>query len=103
VILSGARYRGTIEGVMIYECPELARYRVTNTQTAAWNLFLGAQAFGLCWSKRPWFEMEQRDFNLNVAMAACEIRGQKAMMFPSFQNTANLVERGIIHSFVRTA
>ncbi len=101
--LSGARYRGTVEGVMVYECPELARYRVTNTQTAAWNLFLGAQAFGLAWAQRPWFEMEQRDFNLNVAMAACEIRGQKAMMFPSFQNTANLVERGIIHSFVRTA
>jgi hypothetical protein len=101
--ISGARYRGMIEGVMIYECPELARYRVTNTQVAAWNLFIGAQAFGLCWAQRPWFEIENRDFNLNAAMAVCEIRGQKAFVFPSFQNPNNKVERGIIHSFVRIA
>jgi hypothetical protein len=101
--LSGARYRGQVEGIMVYECPELSRYRVTNTHVAAWNMLLGAQAFGLCWAQRPWFEMEQRDFNLNVAMAVCEIRGQKALMFPSFQDNAKLVERGIIHSFVQIA
>lgn len=105
--ISGARYRGMAEGVMVYECPELSRYAVTSTGgnniTSSWNLFLGAQAFGLCWAMRPWFEMESRDFNLNAAMAVCEIRGQKAFMFPSFQNTAINVERGILHSFVRTA
>ena len=102
--ISGARYRGMVEGVMIYECPELNRYAITSGGfTSSWNLFLGAQAFGLCWAMRPWFEMESRDFNLNAAMAVCEIRGQKAFVFPSFQNTAVNVERGIIHSFVRTS
>ncbi|CAK9254197.1 unnamed protein product [Sphagnum jensenii] len=47
--ISGARYRGMVEGVMIYECPELNRFAVTSTGgnniTASWNLFLGAQAF----------------------------------------------------------
>lgn len=100
--ISGARYRGMVEGIMVYECPELARYRVTsNGKTAAWNLFLGAQAFGVCWARRPWFELENRDFNLNTAMAVCEIRGQKALQFPSFQDTSKLIERGIIHSFVQ--
>lgn len=98
--LSGARYRGTIEGVMIYEAQELGRYQVGDG-TVAWNLFLGAQAFGLCFGKRPWFEMEETDFKLNVEMASCEIRGQKALMFPSFQDSNKTVERGIIHSFVK--
>ena len=100
--LSGARYRGMIEGVLVYECPELARYRVVSGGvTAAWNLFVGAQAFGICWAKHPWFEMESRDFNMNVAMAVSEMRGQKVFMFPSFQDPAALVERGMIHSFTR--
>ena len=100
--LSGARYRGMVEGIMVYECPELSRYRITNdAKMASWNLLLGAQAFGICWGKRPWFEMENRDFNLNKAMAVCEIRGQKALQFPSFQDPTKLVEKGIIHSFTQ--
>lgn len=102
--ISGARYRGMVEGVMIYECPELARYRVkSGAKIAAWNLFLGAQAFGLVWAKRPWFELESRDFNLNKAMAVCEIRGQKALQFPSLKDPNKHVEQGIIHSFVQIA
>ena len=100
--LSGSRYRGMVEGVMVYECPELSRYRITNdAKVASWNLFLGAQALAICWGKRPWFEMENRDFNLNKAMAVCEIRGQKALQFPSFQDPTKLVEKGIIHSFTQ--
>lgn len=104
--LSGARYRGMVEGVMIYECPELARYRVkgsTGNNIASWNLFLGAQALGIVWAKRPWFEMEHRDFNLNVAMAVCEMRGQKALCFASRQDKNKVIEKGLIHSFVQIA
>lgn len=103
--ISGARYRGMVEGILVYECPELSKYRHTaaGAKIAAWNLFLGAQAIGLCWARRPWFEMESRDFNLNQAMAVCEIRGQKAFTYTSFANPAKLAERGIIHSFVRIA
>lgn len=99
----GGRFRGRIEDVMIYECPELGLYRNTSAEdiTMAHNLFLGAQAFGLAWGQRPWFEMEMRDFNFNAAMAVCEIRGQKVWTFPSFQNNGTRVEHGLIHSFVR--
>ena len=103
--LSGARYRGMVDGIMVYECPELSQYRIRipdgGKQISTWNLFLGAQAFAVCWGKRPWFEEESRDFNLNKAVAVCEIRGQKALQFPSFQNPDQLIERGIIHSFTQ--
>lgn len=97
--ISGSRYRGMVEGVLIYECPELSKIRPAATK--GWNLFLGAQAMGLCWSRRPWFEMESRDFNLNQAMAVCEIRGQKAFQYPSFVDVTKFAERGIIHSLVK--
>ena len=100
--LSGSRYRGMIEGVLIYECPELIRYQVSSgLKNAAWNLFAGAQAFGLCFAQRPWFSIEHRDFGSIVAMAVTEIRGQKVITFPSFQNPLVRVERGLIHSFTR--
>jgi Protein of unknown function (DUF4043) len=101
--LSGSRFRGEVEGVEVYECPELIRYRVTGAgpKVAAWNLFMGAQAFGVVWAKRPWFSMEQRDYGNITGMAVAEIRGQKAFQFQSYANAANKIERGIIHLFSR--
>lgn len=103
--LSGSRYRGTIEGVLVYECQELSKYRLTKkgdkVPNVAWNLFLGAQAIGLCWGSRPSFKTKYHDFELNVEMCVAEIRGQKALQFPSFSNPDKLIERGIIHSFTK--
>lgn len=100
--ISGARCLGEVEGVMIYECPELAKYRITsNGKKSAWNLFLGAQAFVLAWAERPVFDVEYKDYRFNVGMAVSEIRGQKALMYPSTQTPNGQVEHGILHSFVR--
>ena len=100
----GSRYRGMIEGVLIYEVPELAPYRITNNAiTAAWNLFCGGQAFGLCWAQRPWFTTETKDYGVIASMAVSEIRGQKSWVFQSKQDPLKKVERGYINSFTRIA
>lgn len=101
--LSGAYYKGMIDNVMIYECPELANFQQNATGDAtrvSWNMLIGAQAWFLLWGKEPWFDMEYSNMRNNVEMAMMEIRGQKALMFPSFSNPNVLVENGIIHHFV---
>lgn len=102
--IMGSRFRGMAEGILVYECPELAQYRVTsNGKIASWNLFCGGQAFGLAWAERPWFEMDKRDYGVIAAMAVSEIRGQKTWAFPGKQNPNVLIERGLIHSFTQIA
>ncbi len=101
--LDGARYRGQIEGVMIYECHELANFRVntSNSKVAAWNLLLGGNALGLVWSSRPQIITETWDYQDNIGVGVKEYRGQAALKFPSRQNPTVTIETGIIHSFVR--
>lgn len=107
--LVGSFFRGQIDGVMIYEVPELENFNLGTAQgftnTNAWNLFCGAQAFGLVWHKEPWFEQEYSNMRTVVQMAMLEFRGQKAITFPSFQAANNLVpiENGIIHHIVRVS
>ena len=62
---------------------------------------MGGQALGLAWSKKPFFRLEMSDYSMNKNMAACEIRGQKALQFPSTLRPDTKIERGLIHSFVR--
>jgi len=100
--LSGSFFKGQIDNILIYEVPELGNFQITaGGQTASWNLFCGAQAFGLVWHKEPWFTQEWSNHRTVVEQAVIEIRGQKSIMFPSFSNPATLVENGIIHNFVR--
>lgn len=102
--ITGSRFRGMIEGVMVYSCHELGRYRIQNEgNTVAWNLFMGAQALGLCWGMRSDFTTVERDHKNVLSLAVTEIRGQRALRFPSFQNPNTTVERGIIHSFTKIA
>ena len=99
--LVGSFFKGQIDNVMIYEVPELGNFQQTFTVTASWNMFCGAQAFGLMWHKEPWFTQEYTNHDTVVEMAMIEHRGQKAIMFPSFANTAVNIENGIIHHFVQ--
>lgn len=101
--ISGAYFKGMIDNVMIYECPELANFQQNSTDAAirvSWNMLIGAQAWFLLWGKEPWFDMEYSNMKNNVEMAMMEIRGQKSLMFPSFKNPQVLVENGIIHHLV---
>ena len=91
---------------MIYEMPELGDFRVTNNgKTAAWNLFCGAQAIGAVWRKDPWFGEEWTNMRTVVAMTVMEMRGIKALKFPSYRpnNEAVVIENGIIHNLVQIA
>lgn len=100
--ITGAYYRGMVEGVSVVEFPELSRYNVNaNGPIASWNLLLGGQAFGLAWAQKPWFETDAFDYKGDKGMAACEIRGQGVLRYPGKQSQADMVESGIIHSFTR--
>lgn len=102
--LMGSFFKGQIDNVLLYEVPELGNFQVTSSsKTASWNLFCGAQAFGLVWHKEPWFTQEFSNHNTIVEMAIHEMRGQKSIMFPSFQDETKLVENGIIHNLVQIA
>jgi hypothetical protein len=101
--LKGAFFKGLIDNVEIYECPELGNFQQQTTNGAhkfSWNLFLGAQAFYLLWGEMPWFSPEWSNHRTIVEMAMLEIRGQKSLKYPSFNNPGVTVENGIIHSFV---
>jgi hypothetical protein len=103
--LVGSFFRGQIDGVLIYEVPELGNFKLGTAQgfanNNAWNLFCGAQAFGLVWHKEPWFVQEFTNMETIVQMAMLEFRGEKAIKFPSFTNESIPIENGIIHHIVR--
>jgi hypothetical protein len=102
-VLSGARFKGVFEGVLIYVCPELDKYQRTfNVKTSSWGMLVGAQAVGLAWSLRPTFSDRKWDYS-NIGMCVEEYRGQKALVYPSKINPVNMVENGIVHVFSRVA
>ena len=99
--LKGAFYKGMIDNVEIYECPELGNFQqAVAGSNFAWNLFVGAQAWYLLWGKQPWFAIERSNMETNIEMAMLEIRGQKPLKFSSFSNEAVSIENGMIHSFI---
>jgi hypothetical protein len=101
--LKGAFFKGMIDNVEIYECPELGNFQQNSTDdtiTVSWNLFMGAQAFLMTWGELPWFFIEYSNMHTVAEMAMMEIRGQKSLKFPSFNNPAVTVENGLIHHFV---
>lgn len=106
-LFNGAYFKGQIGNILIYEMPELGDFRVTsaNNNVAAWNLFCGAQALGVVWHKEQWFGEEWTNMRTVVDMAVMEMRGIKAIKFPSFKanNEAVVIENGIIHNFVQIA
>jgi hypothetical protein len=104
--ITGARFKGMVEGVLVYVWPELSNYKVsTGGRVASWNLLLGGQAFGVVWGRKPWFveDLANTDFGINRALASSEIRGQKVITYPGKVSQDKLIERGIIHSFTRVS
>lgn len=105
--IRGAFFRGQIENVLIYEVPELGDFKLGTDQgfarDNAWNLFCGAQAFGVIWHDSPWFAQEITNMGTNVEMARLEFRGEKAVKFPSYRVADNnlSIENGLIHHIVR--
>lgn len=111
--ISGATYKGKYEGIHIYEVPDLAPYislSQDGAKSVGWELFIGAGALTTGWFKEPWIAFKDDPINMFQEFASHEIRGEKALKFPSKQAStiANIaktpgIEQGIIHSFVRIA
>ncbi len=105
--LVGSFFRGQIDGVLVYEVPELSKFILgaaqgaTGNHTFGWNLFCGAQAFGIIWHKEPWFVQELTNMETTVQMAMLEFRGEKSIKFPSFTDQSKPIEHGIIHHIVK--
>jgi hypothetical protein len=105
--IRGSFFKGQIENVLIYEVPELGDFKLTTAQgfarDNAWNLFCGAQAFGVIYHGSPWFAQEISNMGTCIEMARLEFRGNKAIKFPSYRASDNGVpiENGIIHHITR--
>jgi hypothetical protein len=106
--IDGADYIGKFFGIHIYECQDLTQYEILSqdgAKTAAWNLFLGAGAWGLAWYENPNIVMDIDEVERIQLFATHEARAQKVLKFKSKQQLVpgETVEQGIIHSFVRIA
>jgi hypothetical protein len=109
----GSEYHGKFFGIHIYEIKDLSRYIFTSQDTnkqVAWELFIGAGAWSAGWFEEPTIAFKDNQIDRIQEFTTHEIRGQKALKFPSKQPQAvvagiynGLVEQGIIHSFVRVA
>lgn len=105
--LKGSFFKGQIENILIYEVPELGDFKLGAAQgfanDNAWNLFCGAQAFGVMWHGSPWFAQEISNMGTCVEMARLEFRGEKSIKFPSYNAVDNnlSIENGLIHHIVR--
>lgn len=114
-LLDGARFKGAIENILIYEVPELARIGYTKVQIngdttsgnatdVAHSLLCGAQAFSVCLAGNPMFTIQEFDHRRVYELAKTELRGLKMLSFDSKTQTNSTgeplkVENGIIHSF----
>jgi hypothetical protein len=105
-IIKGGMLRGMIENIYVYEVPELGDFRIANgdgSKKVAWNLFCGAQAFGLAWSGTPWLDPEYSNHREDYELGLFDLRGQKVLKFPSYQDETKEIENGLIHYFTRYA
>jgi hypothetical protein len=102
-IISGSRYRGDINGVMIYEFPELERNtypaKGKDARDVLESLFMGAQAFGLCMAGRSDFSSEYMDHGNIYELCHIEQRGQTMLTFESSKSPGTFIENGLIHSY----
>lgn len=106
-IISGSRYRGDINGVMIYEFPELERNTYKNAGAevdgveldVVHSIFVGAQGWGMCFAGQSDFSSTYLDHGNVYELCHIEQRGQTMLKFESTNNPGTMVENGIIHSF----
>lgn len=103
----GDTYKGMFQGIHLYSTAELTQpeFVFTPTNEAPFKvvigLFVGAAAWGVGWSQYPELAYFYDPIEKRQDFAVSEIRGQKAIMYPSRTNgnPARLCNQGIIYTF----
>lgn len=90
IFFSGSAFKGSFEGVLIYEYEAMPL--VSSTIQVAHNLLLGAQAGVVCWGQRTKFGEEEEDLAHNLIYELHDIRGQAKMV-------RNSVDHGLVNVF----
>ena len=92
-LYTGSSFKGSHEGVLIYEYERLPL--VSSTIQVAHNLLLGAQAAALVWGQRSKFSEEEADFGHDISYELHEIRDVEKLVF----NRATPEDNGVVHVF----
>lgn len=98
ILFSGSAFKGSWNGVLIYEYEDIVLETNTNSVQCAHNLLLGAQAGAVVWGQRSVFNEEYSDLGHDVSYETHEIRGVDKLYFTRTDGqTAE--DQGIIHVY----
>ena len=92
-IYSGSSFKGSWDGVLIYEYDLLPL--VSSTIQCAHNLLLGAQAGAIVWAQRSKFGEEEQDVGHDVTYEVHEIRKVSKLVF----DRATQEDNGLVNLF----
>ena len=92
-IYSGSSFKGSWDGVLIYEYDRLPL--VSSTIQCAHNLLLGAQAGAIVWAQRSKFGEEEQDVGHDVTYEVHEIRKVSKLVF----DRATQEDNGLVNLF----
>jgi hypothetical protein len=92
-LFTGSAFKGSFNGVMIYEYERIQL--ISSTIQVSHNLLLGAQAGVVAWAQRPKFGEEFTDLKHNVTYETHEIRGVSKVAY----NRDTVEDNGVVHVF----
>src|SRR3972149_19546 len=81
VLFTGSSFKGSWNGVLIYEYENLPLYLNTNSVQCAHNLLLGAQAAAVVWGQRSKFGEDEEDLGHDRIYETHEIREESKLIF----------------------
>lgn len=93
VLFQGSSFKGSWNGVLIYEYDRLPL--ISSTIQCSHSLLLGAQAAAVCWGQRSKFGEEASDIGHDMTYELHEIRGISKLYF----NRSTPEDHGIVHVF----
>jgi len=92
-IFTGSSFKGSYDGVLIYEYERINL--LSSTIQVSHNFLLGAQAAAVVWGQRTRVNQEPEDLGHNMIYETHEIRGVEKLYF----DRATQEDQGIVHTF----
>lgn len=92
-LFTGSSFKGSWNGVLIYEYEELDL--ISSTIQCSHNFLLGAQAAAVAWGQRSKFGEEENDVGHRLTVEDHQIRGVEKLVF----DRATPEDQGIVHVF----